>query len=345
MKKWIFISLLLTSKYIYAHHSGHSGTDRNFNIQSAGKTVLLDSNFYLFLNSEMQKGSRGNRDVLTSSFFLEGFFYSGRISFNLQVPHLYYNQKNKGNAGRMGKVYVGSKFFFSDRKTSLYFFYIENRVGFPSGENVERFAGGNYYLLETSLTAGKNWEFMGISANLGGIFPDRKDLTVEYKNEESYLPYFLQKSYEPERSEYSLKKAGFASLSLSFTLFSGLFFYSGLMLRTPYNGTEVLKEKDSDDILFASYKNHTGDILSSIYTEFMKDLEVKKKDTLNSLYYSEPNNYTIKDPSLYREVFGGIYYSISENAGFQIFARYPLERRKLHRLFDIAYGLAVLYRF
>ena len=193
MKLFILIFLLFTIQ-IFSHHTGGGGdfiqpNNNRFVDPFTGKREK--PNDYFLFNYEMLKGERENRNIHTSTIFAEKILADGMFGLNFSAPFIYYEQKNRSNAGRYGKPYIGVKYLPLFNVNSSYILILETRLGFPSGKNGNRFAGGNYYVGITNFTAGYNLNRFTLVGKISGQFPLSGQGEIE-KSENDGIPYPLR---------------------------------------------------------------------------------------------------------------------------------------------------------
>ncbi len=207
---------------------------------------------YGIITHDFQKGERKNRNVHTASAFGEVIFGEGQFALNAAASYIYYDQKDRRDAARIGKVYLGAKYlpFFSLDKN--YFFVLEGRLGFPSGSDTDRFTGGNYYTGTANFTAGYKLDKFAFIAKVSGIFPLSR-LNPSNSNNDDGIPYYLRTSAQsPEHNEIQLKKAGIYSAFINYFAHQNISLFTGFLYRTPYYGVE--KETASADRIPAFYR-------------------------------------------------------------------------------------------
>lgn len=250
----LFFNLLLSP--LFSHHTpggsdAVNGLNSRFIDPFTGKREK--PNNYGILSYEQQKGERENRNVHTMNAFGEIVFGEGNFALNISVPYIYFDQKDRGDASRYGKVFIGAKYlpFFDLQKN--YIFILESRIGFPSGNHTDRFIGGNYYLGNFTGTLGYGFQKFSIVGKITGLFPLSKlDNKNPYNNDG--IPYWARSQDEISQSQaIELKKASIYSAYLTYFAHSKVSFFSGFLYRTPYEGVEKT--------------NATGDKIPLIFRE------------------------------------------------------------------------------
>lgn len=241
----LFLSLINLPNNIYAHHTGSSDSPvatTRFVDPFTGKREKPAN--YLVLTQDYYQSTRENSHLFTTSAFVEMNFYDGRFSLNASVPWNYYQQRNRDDAARIGKPYLGFKYqpFFDLDKP--YFFVIEGSVGFPSGPDTDRFTGGNYYSGTGFIKLGYMYEKWSFVTKLGGIQPLTRPQPNNLQDNDG-IPYYLRlpSAAAPEPT-YEYKKTGIASAYVTYYLINQLSLFSGILYRNPYNGVEFSQNKD-----------------------------------------------------------------------------------------------------
>ncbi|HNO22817.1 MAG TPA: hypothetical protein PKK94_07550 [Leptospiraceae bacterium] len=251
----VFFIITGSFSIMKAHHTG-SGSDGAPNSNArfidpfTGKREKPAN--YGIMTYDLQKGERKNRNVHTVSAFGEVIFGEGQFALNATASYIYYDQKDRSDAARIGKVYLGAKYlpFFSLDKN--YFFVLEGRLGFPSGPDTDRFAGGNYYTGTANFTAGYKLDKFAFIGKISGIFPLSK-LSPNNSNNDDGIPYYLRTSVQSqEHNEIQLKKAGVYSVFINYFAHPNISLFTGFLYRTPYYGVE--KETSTADRIPAFYK-------------------------------------------------------------------------------------------
>ncbi len=234
---------------LFAHHDGSHPMQTGLFSPYTGVVKPLS---YLTFSEDWQKGAKGNKDMFITNVIGEYRFANSSFAVNINLPYLYYKQKERNDASRYGKVHLGLKYqpFF---KESGYFALLEGRIGFPSGSNSDQFTGGDYYTGTVLLTLGKffltNFSFF---LRVGGIIPLTK-LHQENQANDDGINYFLRtKTVTNSQEPFELKKVTVFSgyLNYYYRFFS---FSLGYLYQTPFEGVEKI--------------NATGDKIPLIFRE------------------------------------------------------------------------------
>jgi hypothetical protein len=242
-KKLIIILLIYSAPgYIFSHHTpggleSLQQTQSRFVDPFTGKREK--PNNYMIISYDLQKGAKDNKDIHTASLFSEIILGSGNFALNFSVPYLYYDQKDRKDATRIGKMYLGMKYvpFLDLNKNTILIF--ESRLGFPSGPDSDRFVGGDYYLGVGSMTMGYTWNQFAVLGKAQGSFPLSK-IHPQNQNYDDGIPAWARTSYSNSNSveKFELKKVTTFSLFLNYYYSSLLSFYGGFLYRTPFEGNE-----------------------------------------------------------------------------------------------------------
>lgn len=244
--------LMASFDTLSAHHAGEGqsmASSTRFIDPFTGKKEKPSD--YILFTQDYQKGTIDNSNLHTSTLFAETNFAGGKFALNFSMPWIYYEQKDRKDAARYGKAYVGAKWNPLMDKDWPFFLILEGRLGFPSGADTDRFAGGDYYSGITNLTIGTTvgkWLFV---LRGSGIFPLSKDYASG--SSESGLPYWAQSpsSHTGSTAEEHAKIQKITQWFgyVTYFLNKDLSLFAGLLYRTPYVnviGGGSLLEEDSE---------------------------------------------------------------------------------------------------
>lgn len=200
---------------------------------------------YFLISQDFQKGTIDNSNLHTTTLFGEFNFSGGKFAANFSVPWIYYEQKDRSDASRYGKAFVGAKWNPLVDSGLPFFIILEGRLGFPSGADTDKFVGGDYYSGIANLTLGATWKQFLFVVRGSGIFPLSKDYAK--LNEQSGLPYWAQSpstQTTEEHPEIQKITQWFAYVTYFWTKDFSVF--GGLLYRTPYvnviGGGSLLEE-------------------------------------------------------------------------------------------------------
>jgi len=244
-----FLQLLLIGyffvKPLFSHHTGSSDSPvatARFVDPFTGKREKPTN--YLVMTQDYYQSTRENSHLFTTTAFAEMNFFGGRFSLNGAVPWNYYEQRNREDAARIGKTYLGFKYqpFFDLDKP--YFFVIEGSVGFPSGPDTDKITGGNFYSGTGYLKLGYMYEKWSFVTKIGGLQPLTQPQPNNLQDNDGVPYYFRLASAPAPAPTYQYKKTGIISAYISYFLIPQLSLFSGILYRNPYNGIEYSTSKD-----------------------------------------------------------------------------------------------------
>ncbi len=253
LRYWFFVFILFqftTSLHerLYAHHTGstHSPTATlRFVDPFTGKREKPAN--YLVFTQDYYQSTRENSHLYTTTAYAETNFLDGRLSLNVSVPWNYYQQRNREDAARIGKTYIGAKFqpFFDLSKP--YFFVIDASIGFPSGQDTDRFTGGNYYAGSSNMTFGYLYERFSFVSKVGGILPLSRPQPSNLQDNDG-IPYYLRLPAQSEPApSYDFLKTVNLSGYITYYYQPKLSFFTGFNYRNPYNGVEYSSTRDGNN--------------------------------------------------------------------------------------------------
>lgn len=245
----VSFSLLLLGGEIFAHHAAEGQSlisSTRFVDPFTGKREKPSD--YFLLTQDFQKGTIDNSNLHTTTIFGEFNFAGGKFAANFSAPWTYYEQKDRSDAARYGKAFIGAKWNPLIDTGWPFFIILEGRLGFPSGADTDKFAGGDYYSGITNLTLGATWKEFLFVLRGSGIFPLSKDYPS--MDNQSGLPYWAKSSAtqtSEERQEIQKITQWFAYVTYFWTKDFSVF--GGFLYRTPYVnviGGGSLLEEDSE---------------------------------------------------------------------------------------------------
>ncbi|EIE03415.1 LIC11086 family outer membrane transporter [Leptospira licerasiae] len=236
---------------IFAHHAGEGQnmiSSTRFVDPFTGKREKPSD--YFLITQDFQKGTIDNSNLHTTTVFGEFNFAGGKFAANFSAPWTYYEQKDRSDAARYGKAFVGAKWNPLIDTGWPFFVILEGRLGFPSGGDTDKFAGGDYYSGIANLTLGATWKQFLFVLRGSGIFPLSKDHAN--LDTQSGLPYWAQSSTSStqnteEHPEIQKITQWFAYVTYFWTKDFSVF--GGVLYRTPYVnviGGGSLLEEDSE---------------------------------------------------------------------------------------------------
>ena len=287
--RWLWIFILFPT-YLWTHHTGtsHSPTATTRFIDPFTGKREKPAN-YLVLTQDYYKGTNENSNIYTTTAFIEFPFYDGRFALNGSVPWIYFQQRSRSDAARIGKPYLGAKWLPLGDFEKNYFIMLEGNIGFPSSNDTDRFTGGNYYSGQGFLTFGYLFGKWGIVLKGGGLKPLSKSQPYNLQDNDG-IPYYLRSSIEklPE-PRYVLKKVTVYQAYLSYYMIPQISLFLGYLYRTPYQGID--------------FDNETKRTIPRIFTEGSLGFTYNFSEKYNlTVAYRYPF-YQKKDHKLYEEVW------------------------------------------
>ena len=230
---------------------------------------------YLVLSEEVRKGALGYRDEYITSVFMEKGFLQGKAGINLLLSQYYFSQKERADAARIGKIYLGGRYSPFAGKYSFFSLVLDGNIGIPFGSNAI-FTGGNYYTLSGGMTSVTSYADFIVSARIQGMAPLGRDSATDN-----------------EGTRILLKKTSAGMLSAGYKIKQRFVFSLGYFAQKPYYGME---KKDSSK----SGKEEVPD--HSIYREYLAGVSVAVNEKFTFLInYKRPvyrNEFKPYDSSL-----------------------------------------------
>ncbi|EMJ93827.1 MULTISPECIES: LIC11086 family outer membrane transporter [Leptospira] len=233
----IFLSFIIP---LEAHHTGMGGSDQSstrFVDPFTGKREKPAN--YVVLTQDFFKQTNENSNIHTSTFFGEINLKNGMFALNLSVPYTYYEQKDRSDAARIGKTYIGIKYLPLVDFQKNYFIVFSANVGFPSGPDTDKFTGGNYYSGIPGLTFGYLLGKFSFVGKVSGIFPLSKLQPSNLQDNDGIVYWLRNPSSSPPEETYLLKKTSLFSGYVTYLWKPGLSFFTGFLYRTPYEGVDL----------------------------------------------------------------------------------------------------------
>lgn len=216
-----------------AHHTGMGGSEQSstrFVDPFTGKREKPAN--YVVFTQDFFKQTNENSNIHTTTFFGEMNLKNGMFALNLSAPYTYYEQKNRSDAARIGKTYVGVKYLPLVDFQKNYFIVLSANVGFPSGPDTDKFTGGNYYSGIPGLTLGYLLGKFSFVVRISGIFPLSKSQPTNLQDNDGIVYWLRNPSSSPPEETYLLKKTSLFSGYVTYLWKPGLsflpVFYIGL---------------------------------------------------------------------------------------------------------------------
>ncbi|EMO27474.1 hypothetical protein LEP1GSC170_0802, partial [Leptospira interrogans serovar Bataviae str. HAI135] len=220
-----FILFLYFIIPLEAHHTGMGGSDQSstrFVDPFTGKREKPAN--YVVLTQDFFKQTNENSNIHTSTFFGEINLKNGMFALNLSVPYTYYEQKDRSDAARIGKSYIGIKYLPLVDFQKNYFIVFSANVGFPSGPDTDKFTGGNYYSGIPGLTFGYLLGKFSFVGKVSGIFPLSKLQPSNLQDNDGIVYWLRNPSSPPPEETYLLKKTSLFSGYVTYLWKPGLSF-------------------------------------------------------------------------------------------------------------------------
>ncbi len=238
----------LFSLSISAHHTGMGGSDQastRFVDPFTGKREKPAN--YFVLTQDFYKQTNENSNIHTTTFYGEMNLKNGMFAINLSTPYTYYEQKDRSDAARIGKTYIGMKYLPLIDFQKNYFIVFSANVGFPSGQDTDKFTGGNYYSGIPGVTLGYLLGKFSFVTRVSGIFPLSKSQPNNLQNNDGISYWLRNPSSSAPEETYLLKKTTLISGYITWLWRPGLSFFAGYLYRTPYEGVD-LKRTDQGKV-------------------------------------------------------------------------------------------------
>ncbi|MBM9578849.1 transporter [Leptospira sp. 201903070] len=238
---WIFC-IISISRSTFAHHTGMGGSDQastRFVDPFTGKREKPAN--YFVLTQDFYKQTNENSNIHTTTFFGEMNLKNGMFAINLSTPYTYYEQKDRSDAARIGKTYIGLKYLPLIDFQKNYFVVLSANVGFPSGPDTDKFTGGNYYSGIPGVTFGYLWGKFSFVTRLSGIIPISRSRPNNLQDNDGIVYWLRDPSSTPPEETYLLKKTTMISGYVTWLWKPGLSFFTGYLYRTPYEGVDLKK--------------------------------------------------------------------------------------------------------
>ncbi|PJZ54638.1 LIC11086 family outer membrane transporter [Leptospira adleri] len=233
-------TIFLVSRPAFSHHTGMGGSDQastRFVDPFTGKREKPAN--YFVLTQDFYKQTNENSNIHTTTFYGEMNLKNGMFAINLSTPYTYYEQKDRSDAARIGKTYIGMKYLPLIDFQKNYFLVLSANVGFPSGPDTDKFTGGNYYSGIPGLTLGYLWGKFSFVTRLSGIFPLTRSQPNNLQDNDGIAYWLRDPSSAPPQEAYLLKKTTLISGYVTWLWKPGLSFFTGYLYRTPYEGVDL----------------------------------------------------------------------------------------------------------
>jgi len=212
--KTIMVSLLvlfLHPSFLYSHHGEHGNTflqDMN-----GGKTLLPNS--YIGISEEVSRAAAAYKDIYRTTIF--GEYRTARsLSFVFSANHYYYDQKERKDATRFGKIYSGLKYVLVKQNGIIPFLVVDLRAGLPTGSDTKTFTKEDYWDATGAVAGGYSTKNVSFALRASKQYP------LHYKNK--YSDGIVLKQVE----EYNAL--------IGYQITQSIFIFLGYVYRTPFQG-------------------------------------------------------------------------------------------------------------
>lgn len=196
---------------------------------------------FFILNNEYNRGGLDNRNINNTTLYGESFFKEGLFTLNFNVNYIYFDQKDRQDAARYGKPYLGGKLFpfYKSQANDDYFFFLEGRLGLPASAETSRFIDSNYYSAQGNLALGYKWNSISFTGKVGGEMPISPNRP--HDEHEDGVPYYLRPP-EPILSYFmediQVKKSTTASGNIFYAINAEFSLFAGYTYKTPFYGVQ-----------------------------------------------------------------------------------------------------------
>jgi len=264
------------------------------------------------MSIDEQRGALENRNIFTTSLSGEYAFVPGIFSAFLSLPYVYYDQKDRSDAGRYGKARSGVTFL---PMNSQFILGIRGTIGFPTGPNTDVFTRENYWDAGVTGLAGFRAGKFVVFLTGSGLFPDAHSAK---KTENAEIPWYLHGNTRTTTQEIELKKVTTWSGSIGFDATDRFSLFLGISYRTPYAGVQ--------------YANSDAKTMPSIYRDVSGGISYKLNESfIVSIDYRYPFYRGNKTPAEERLALAYLGQSIPDD--------------KKYKLYDEAWTIAATWRF
>ncbi len=329
---------------VLAHHDSAGIASR---VLGGGRTLRPRSQ--VLLDSEYRKGERQNRHSLLVTAGAELPLVAEVLALSVEVPYVYFNQTDRGDAGRYGRSRLGLRLRAPLEKIAAsltpWLLVLDADAGGPAGTDRQVFLDEPYADARAGLTAGYEGDHWLFVLRAGGVFPaSRLPFTAV---DELVFPPWEPAPELVRRETHELKKVTEWQGRLGFREKNVLFFL-GALHRTPYSG--VVREREWPG---------SPPVTRFITAAALKTTLPTYRPTLFDFSRARP-------PTVYREVEAGFGLQFLEDWSVVVGYRYPLYRGrevspgekawylynkrvppdpKEFRLYDEMYNLSVSFAF
>ncbi|MCE9598743.1 MAG: hypothetical protein K8S54_12310 [Spirochaetia bacterium] len=307
MRIQTYLTAILTAGSMFvdpvlAHHDQPASSADRLSVPETRIGMSVDS----------QRGALENRNVFTTTLSGEYAFFPGLLSASLSAPYVYFDQKDRADAGRYGKPRAAVTYMPMNSKFLLGF---RGGIGFPTGPDTDHFTTEDYWDGSVAAQAGFRLSPFVFLVSGSGLFPQAHTPT---KTENEEIPWYLQGARPQTVREIELKKVTTWAGQIGWDISSRFSTFVGYTYRTPYAGTE--------------YVTHHATTVPRIYREVSAGVTAQVTD---SLFLSVDYRYP-----LYR----GDNIPISEKLA-RLYLKQAIPDDKEYKLFHESWTFAATWRF
>lgn len=186
------------------------------------------------ISTDSQRGAADNRDIYSTTLSGEYAFVPGTFSVSISAPYIYFDQKERSDAGRYGKPRAAATYMPYNSQFILGF---RGSVGFPTGPDTDHFTTENYWDGGITGQMGFRLKSFVFLVSGSGLFPQAH---TPKKTENDELPWYLQGVKQQTTREIELKKVTTWAGQIGWDFSSRFSTFVGYTYRTPYAGTEFV---------------------------------------------------------------------------------------------------------
>lgn len=320
----VLIFSILFNSALFAHHgAGHASVNTGALDPFSGRALSPSS--YLMIQLDYTKDARNNKNIYTTNYYGEATIGDGTFSINGSVPHVYYQQKDREDAARIGKPYAGGKANVLRESLLPFFVILDARIGFPTGPDEDHYTKENFWDGAGGVSLGVATGPVSFGVRIGGQTPLSR--LKARKSEYEGLPEFLlldQRDFGPGDDE-QLRKVTEISSFVTYRPTDRIMFYAGYYFRNPYNGIVWENPGMDRDLLYYSI----------LPDEFDPE----------EYYLEQEYDPVPRYPATFHEVSAGFSVQVFDRWSVNATYRYPLHRTAKTRLYESAVSAAITYRF
>ncbi|MBL8022130.1 MAG: hypothetical protein JNM27_20820 [Leptospirales bacterium] len=264
------------------------------------------------ISTDAQRGAADNRNIYSTTLSGEYAFVPGKFSASISAPYIYFDQKERSDAGRYGKPRAAATYMPYNSQFILGF---RGSIGFPTGPDTDHFTTEDYWDGGITAQTGFRLKSFVFLVSGSGLFPQAH---TPKKTENDELPWYLQGVRPRTIREIELKKVTTWAGQIGWDFSSRFSTFVGYTYRTPYAGTEFV--------------THHAATVPSIYREVSVGATTQVTD---SLFFSLDYRYP-----LYR----GNHVPVAEKLT-RAYLKLSIPDDKEYKLFHESWTIAATWRF